>query len=187
MDFWVRVELCWRYGLRELERDLRSWKPEKGPVKEPVKKPAKEPAKELVKEPAKEPAKGLELLGFIEIADFPSPIMVRRLDFRINVSHITKLSGRLRYTVRDLRKWLGSKKYTIVWGSKKYQGIYIDFDIRIEQYREYGLPKLEKRLYSLRCTSEGPVLEVEPSYTEPRLPVSDVFSVRNKSFKSRGI
>ena len=47
VDFWVGVELCRRYGLRELERDLRSWKP--------------------AKEPAKEP----ELSGFIEIADFP--------------------------------------------------------------------------------------------------------------------
>ena len=52
----------------------------------------------------------------------------------------------------------------------------MDFDIRIEQCREYGLPKLEKRFYSLRRTSEGPVLEVEPSYIEPRLPVSDVVS-----------
>ena len=108
MNFWVGVELCRRYGLRELERDLRSWKPEKEPAKEPVKKPAKEPAKEP------------ELSGFIEIADFPSPVMVRRSDFRINASHIAKLSGRSRYTVRDLRKWLGSEKYTIVWGSKKH-------------------------------------------------------------------
>ena len=93
-----------RYGLRELERDLRSWKLEK----------------ELVKKPVKELVKELELLEFIEIVDFPSPIIVRRLDFRINASHIAKLSGRLRYIVRDLRKWLGSKKYTIVRGSSKY-------------------------------------------------------------------
>ena len=112
MDFWVGVELYRRYGLRELERDLRSWKLEK----EPAKEPAKKPAKELVKEPAKGP----ELSGFIEIADFPSPIIVRRSDFRINASHITKLSGRSRHIVSDLRKWLGSKKYTIVRGSKKH-------------------------------------------------------------------
>ena len=58
--------------------------------------------------------------------------MVRRSDFRINAIHITKLIGRLRHTIRDLKKWLGSEKYTIVQRSKKHQGIYINFDIRIE-------------------------------------------------------
>ena len=179
VDFWIGVELCRRYGLRELERDLRSWKPEKEPAKEPAKKPAKEPAKG--------PAKGPELSGFIEITDFPSPVMVRRSDFRINATHIANLGGRSRRTVRDLSKWLGSEKYTIVRGSKKHQGTYVDFEIGIEQCREYGLPELEKRLHSLRRTLEGPVSEEEPSHVEPRLPVSDTVSARNESFESRGI
>ena len=63
----------------------------------------------------------------------------------------------------------------------------MDFEIGIEQCREYGLPELEKRLYSLRRTLEGPVSEAEPSHVEPRLPVSDAVSARNESFKSRGI
>ena len=168
VDFWVGVELCRRYGLRELERDLRNWKPVKEPAKKPAKKPAKEPE-------------------LIEITDFPSPVMVRRSDFRINATHIANLGGRSRHTVRDLSKWLGSEKYTIVRGSKKHQGTYVDFEIGIEQCREYGLPELEKRLHSLRRTLEGPVSEAEPSHVEPRLPVSDAVSARNESFESRGI
>lgn len=104
IDFWVEVKLCRRYDLRELERDLRSWKPEKEPAKEPVKKPAKEPAKKPAKEPTKEPAKEPELSEFIEIADFPSPVIIRKSDFRINASHIAKLNDRSKHTVRDLRK-----------------------------------------------------------------------------------
>ena len=57
VDFWVGVELCRRYGLRELERDLRNWKPVKEPAKKPAKKPAKEPE-------------------LIEITDFPIPKVV---------------------------------------------------------------------------------------------------------------
>ena len=113
--------------------------------------------------------------------------MVRRSDFRINATHIVKLAGRSRRTVGDLRKWLGSEKYTIVRGSKKHQGTYVDFDIGIEQCREYGLPELEKRLHSFRRTSEGPVLEAESSHVEPRLPESDTVSTRNESTRSRSI
>ena len=163
VDFWIGLELCRRYGLSDLEKGLRSWKP--------------------VQEPAKEP----ELSEFIEITDFPVPVMVRRSDFRINATHIAKLTGRSRRTVGDLRKWLGSEKYTIVRGSKKHQGTYVDFDIGIEQCREYGLPELEKRLHSLRRTSEGPILEAESSYVEPRLPESDTVSARNESTRSRSI
>ncbi len=133
-----------------MEEELRTWK---GVPQEPVKEP--------------------ELSEFIEITGFPSPVMVRRSDFRINASHIAKLTGGSRHTVRDLRKWLGSEKYKILRGSKKHQGTYVDFDVGIEQCREYGLPELEKRLYSLKHTSEGPVLEAEPSHVGPRLPQSD--------------
>ena len=167
VDFWIGLELCRRYGLSDLEKELRSWKP----VQEPVKEPAKEPG----------------LSEFIEVTDFPVPVMVRRSDFRINATHIAKLTGRSRRTVRDLRKWLGSEKYTIMRGSKKHQGTYVDFDIGIEQCREYGLPELEKRLHSLRRTSEGPVLEAESSHVEPRLPESDTVSTRNESTRSRSI
>ena len=63
----------------------------------------------------------------------------------------------------------------------------MDFDIRIEQCREYGLPKLEKRLYGLKRTSEGRVLEAEPSYGRPHPPELNTVSARNESTQSRGI
>ena len=74
VNFWVGVELYRRYGLTELEEELRTWK---GVPQEPVKEP--------------------ELSEFIEITGFPSPIMVRRSDFRVNASHIAKLTGHSRH------------------------------------------------------------------------------------------
>ena len=52
----------------------------------------------------------------------------------------------------------------------------MDFDIEIRLCRNYGLPKLEKRLYSLKRTSKGPVLEAEPSYFRPRSLELDIIS-----------
>ncbi len=186
MDFWVGVELCRRYGLNRLEEELRGWKgvPQE-PVREselsePVSKPLSEP--ELSK-PAPEPG----LSEFIKITDFSSPVMVQMSDFRINAAHIVKLTGRSKHAVTALRNGLSSEKYKILRGSKWHQGTYVDFDIGIELCREYGLPELEKRLYSLKHTSEGPVLEAEPSHVEPRLPQSDTVSARNESTQSRSI
>lgn len=145
VDLWIAVELCRRYGLAELEEKLRNLK---GVPQEPVKKPE-------LSEPVKEP----ELSEFIEIKDFPSPIMVRMSDFRINVSHIAKLPGRLRAALANFRNRLSSEGYEDLRGNRKRQGTYLDFDVGIEQCREYGLPELEKGLYSLKHTSEGPLLE----------------------------
>ncbi len=168
MDFWVGVELCRRYGLTELEEGLRSWKP----VKEPE-----------LSEPVKEP----ELSEFIEITDFASPVVVRMSDFRINASHIVNLAGSSKKTLGSLRNRLGSEAYEILRGNRKRQGTYVNFDVGIGLCRDHGLPELEKRLYSLKRTSKGPVLEAEPSHVEPRLPESDTVSARNKSTQSKGI
>ena len=63
----------------------------------------------------------------------------------------------------------------------------MNFDIRIGLYRDYGLFELEKRLYSLKRTSKGSVLKVEPSHIGPRPPESDTVSARNESIQSREI
>ena len=72
-------------------------------------------------------------------------------------------------------------------GNRKRQGTYVDFDVGIKLCRNYGLPELEKRLYSLKCTSEGPVLEAKPSHVRPRSPELDTVSARNESIESRDI
>ena len=63
----------------------------------------------------------------------------------------------------------------------------MDFDIGIRLCRNYGLPELEKRLYSLKRTLKGPVLEAEPSHVRPQSPELDTTSARNESTQSRGI
>ncbi len=171
VDLWIALDLCRRYGLAELEGKLRNLK---GVPQEPVKEPE-------LSQPIKEP----ELSEFIEITDFPNPILVRMSDFRINASHIAKLAGRSREALAKFRKKLSSEDYEILQGNRKRQGTYVDFDVGIRLCRNYGLPELEKRLYSLKRTSEGPVLEAEPSHVRPRSP--DTISARNESTQSRGI
>ena len=173
VDLWIAVDLCRRYGLAELEEKLRNLK---GVPQEPVKE-------QELSQPVKEP----ELSEFIEITDFPSPVMVRMSDFRINASHIAKLAGRSRAALANFRDRLSSEAYEFLRGNRKRQGTYVDFDVGIEQCREYGLPELEKRLYSLKRTSEGPVLEAEPSHVRPRSPELDTISARNESIESRDI
>ena len=57
----------------------------------------------------------------------------------------------------------------------------MNFEIKIGLCRDHRLFELEKRLYSLKRTSKESILEVEPSYIEPRLPQSNIISARNKS------
>lgn len=178
VDFWVGVELCRRYGLAELEKELRTWK---GVPQEAAKAPEHS-----------EP----EHPEFIEITDFSSPVMVRISDFRINASHIFRLTGHSRTTVGNFRNTLSPDAYKILRGSPKHQGTYVNFDVGIQLCRKYGLPELEKRLYSLKRTSVGLVLEAEPSHVGPwsqtsrRLPESpgsDTGLARNESTQPRGI
>ena len=164
VDLWIAVDLCRRYGVAELEERVRNLK---GVPPKPVKEP--------------------ELPEFIEIVDFSSPVMVRMPDFRINASHIVKLAGRSREALAKFRNRLSPEAYEILRGYPKRQGTYVDFDIGLGLCRKYGLPELEKRLYSLKRTSEGPMLEAELSHVGPRPPESDTVSARNESSPSRRI
>ena len=77
-------------------------------------------AHELVKElELSQPVKELELLDFIELTDFPNPVIVRMLDFRINASYIAKLTGRLRAVLAKFRNSLSSKAYEFLRGNRK--------------------------------------------------------------------
>ena len=185
VDFWVAVELCRRFGLTKLEEELRSWKgvPQE-PVKEPeFSEPMKEPVEELLEEPVEEPG----LSEFIEIADLPSPVVVRMSDFRINASHIAQLIGYPRTAVANLRDRLNTAAYEILRGNRKRQGTYVNFDFGIALCRNHGLSELEKRIRSLKRTSEGSVLEADPSHFKHRLPELDTVSARNESTRSRSI
>ena len=171
VDYWVGVELCRRYGLTDLEMGLRT---------------SKHIPQELVRKPEipKLDISNPELPEFIEITDFPHPVMVRRSDFRVNANHITQLAGRSRMDVASLRRSLDSEDYEILRGSTKHQGTYVNFDIGLELCRKYGLPELEKRFYSLKRTLEGPVLDAEPSRIRHR---SQTFERLPESFGSDAV
>ena len=132
-----------------------------------------------MKDVPQKPVKKPELSEFIEITDFPSPVMVRISDFRINVFYIVKLADRLREALANFRKKLSSEDYEILQGNRRRQGTYVNFDIEIRLCRNYELAELKKRLYSLKRTSKGLILEVEPSHIRPRFP--NIISARNES------
>ena len=150
VDFWVGLELCQRYDLNELGKELLACK---GIPQEP----AKAPAKELVKESVEGP----EISEFFEITGFSSPVMVRNSDFRINAWHIVRLTGHSRNKLSGLKERLSLRDYDVVRGIGKQQGTYVNLDVGIELCRQCGLFELEKRLYNLISTSQGPVLEAE--------------------------
>lgn len=134
-----------------------------------------------------------KLSGFIEITDFSNPVMVRMPDFRINVSHIVKLTGQSRTTLANFRKMLNPEAYEILRGSKKHQGTYVNFDVGIKLCRKYELSQLEKRLHSLIQPSEGPA---EPGHARSRsqtlgqLPEStgsERTSAQNEATQYRGV
>ena len=183
VDFWVGVELCRRYGLTELEKELRSWRVV---LPEPAQRPERSEAERSE----------AELSDFIEITGFSNPVMARRLDFRINAVHIIKLAGYSRHTLANFRNSLSSEVYEILWGSTKHRGTYVDFDVGIELCRLYGLYQLEQRLYDVKSTSEGLAVEVDASHVGPagqtfRLlpesPGSDTVPARKESTPSSGI
>ncbi|KAL8816166.1 MAG: hypothetical protein Q9223_004775 [Gallowayella weberi] len=180
VDLWVGVELCRRYGLIALEKELHSWKdvPQES-VKEPeVSKSVKRP----------------KLSGFIEITGFSNPVMVRMPDFRVNASHIIKLAGQSRSNLANFRKLLNPEAYEILRGNKNNQGTYVDFDVGIELCQKYELSELEKRLHSLRQPWEGPVMGAQLGHTRswgqtpgqlPESNGSERMSAQNKGTQSR--
>ncbi|KAL9016773.1 MAG: hypothetical protein Q9185_005903 [Variospora sp. 1 TL-2023] len=173
MDFRVGVELCRQYGLSELEKELRT-------------------LKDVGQEPTTEP----KLPNYIQITELSIPVVVRTLDFRVNASLIFKLAGYSRTTVAYFRNALSPEAYEILRGSMQHQGTYVDFDVAIELCQKHGLDELEGRLYSLKRTSEKPLLEAEISQVRPwrqpskRLlesPGVDTVPARNESTRPREV
>ncbi|KAL9124034.1 MAG: hypothetical protein Q9217_006594 [Psora testacea] len=142
VNFWDGVGLCQRYSLTPLETELLTWR------------------SVVPQEP--------ELSEFIKITELASPVIVRRSNLRINATHIFKLTGHSKDRLRRLRDSIDSKTYDILSATRReFAGTYVSFSIGIELCREYGLPELEKRLYSLKQTSEEPII-AEPSHTRSR-------------------
>jgi len=92
--------------------------------------------------------------------------MIRRLDLRINVSHLAKLANHSRSKLASFKDTLSSKVYDILRGNSRTQGTYMDFDLGIELCRKYQISELEKRLYSLKRRLKESTLEVDLNHVE---------------------
>ena len=121
---------------------------------------------------------------FIEITNSPNSVIVRISDFRLNVSHVAKRTDRSKEALANFRRKPSSEIYGILPRNRKRQGTYVNFDIEIRLCRKYEQSELEKRLYSLKRTSEGQVLEADLSHVRPRPSALNTMSARTQS---RGI
>jgi len=111
---------------------------------------------------------------FIAVPAHPEPVMVRTLDFKVNVTHILKVAGQERQMQQQfqrIRRYHRGALDSVIGGSK-YKGTYVGFDVAMGLCRKYGLVELESRIrrvylngQALRKTlpSEGIDVEVQPS------------------------
>ncbi len=121
---------------------------------------------------------------YIAVPAHPKPVLVQKLDFRVNASQLLRVIGG-KYDTKKIWRAVGGGKYdatkiardhstafNIVHRDTRYRGIYVDFDIAIDLCRKHGLVELESQFRQVRLEeqslrtmlpSEGLGLEVQPS------------------------
>lgn len=143
IDFWIGVELCRRYHLIALEKQLVTLKGI----------PPRTDLKNIQQGCAPK---------FIEIKEFCSAVLVRTSDLRVNAAHVFKIITPSRQPIIKLRNTLKPEVYDILRGDNKYQGTYVNLDVAIELCRRYELSELEKRLNSTRRTDHVDIWDEKP-------------------------
>ncbi|MCJ1249960.1 hypothetical protein MMC30_007186 [Trapelia coarctata] len=84
------------------------------------------------------------LIGYIPVNAGKGSVMIRRLDFRVNATHILKEAGLHRQTAKLLRKT--DVNFDIVSGAPKYQGSYVNFLDALQLCERYRLNQLRDLL-----------------------------------------
>lgn len=108
--------------------------------------------KPVLRHPANEPKASL----FIEVIHRSRPIVIRRLDWRINVTHIARQVATRHATVNLRRDLPDNARDVVRGGPPKYQGTYVDFEEGIKWCRELELHNLADQLLQLKpITNEG--------------------------------
>lgn len=103
---------------------------------------------------SRKPRSELRVSPFIKIINQSSPVMIRKSDWRINITHVAKQVASRHLTV-NLRQSLPTDVYDVMRAGSAYQGTYVDFYVGIEWCRELGLNDLIDKLLQLKpFTSE---------------------------------
>lgn len=110
---------------------------------------------------------------FIAVRALPQPVMIRRLDFRVNSSQILGVAGRNESdTIKTRTEYRGACD-TVQHGGSKYKGTYVDFDVAIHLCRKYGLAELESQIQQARLEEQQVLQRRVPERTNFEVHPSD--------------
>lgn len=160
VDFEVGLELCQKYDLAILEKELRTLQ-SPSPVPIVSSMPIVSPPPVVKPPPA----------GFLRIDHLSETVMVLQEDFKINASNLLRVAGRPRTDMMAIKKGLPANSYKYIAGRSPLQGTYVIFTTGIELCRKHGLVDLEKQLLNLKSTSKEPVLEVPQNRIKPPIDI----------------
>ena len=81
------------------------------------------------------------LIGYFSVDGDKGSVMIRKLDFRVNATHLLREAGMHRQTAKLLRKQ--DINFDIVSGAAKYQGSYVSFPDALCLCEKYRLDRLK--------------------------------------------
>lgn len=110
---------------------------------------------------------------FIAIGALPKPVMIRRLDFRVNSSQILGVAGRNESDTIKIRTEYRGACDTVQHGGSKYKGTYVDFDVAVHLCHKYGLAELESRIQQARLKEQQVLQKTVPERTNFEVHPSD--------------
>ncbi|MCJ1460214.1 hypothetical protein MMC28_010593 [Mycoblastus sanguinarius] len=91
---------------------------------------------------------------FIAVRALPKPVMIRRLDLRVNSSQILGVTGRNESDMVQTRTEYRGAYNSVQHGGSKYMGTYIDFEVAIDLCRKYSLVGLESQIRQVRLEEQ---------------------------------
>ena len=110
---------------------------------------------------------------FIAVRALPNPVMIRRLDFRVNSSQILGVAGRNESDTIKIRTEYRGACDIVQHGGSKYKGTYVDFDVAIHLCRKYGLAELESQIQQARLEEQQVFQRTVPERTNFEVHPSD--------------
>ncbi len=87
---------------------------------------------------------------FVAVRALPEPVMIRRLDWRVNSSQMLGVAGRNESDMVQIRTEYRGAYDSVQHEGFKYNGTYVDFDVAMDLCRRYGLVGLESQIRQVR-------------------------------------
>ena len=110
---------------------------------------------------------------FIAVRALPKPVIIRRLNFRVNSSQILGVAGRNESDTITIRTEYRGACDTVQHSGSKYKGTYVDFDVAIHLCGKYGLAELESQIQQARLEEQQVLQRTVPERTNFEVHPSD--------------